>query len=131
VPYFAGPVADERDALLTFLAVPRAALRAAVFVPDFPYARYAELVGLVGIRVGKPEEVGRAWEAALGAGRPAVLDVYTDADVPPLRPHISLEQAKAFAKSMFHGDSDTRGMLRASIKEIVDGVLPGRSRDNR
>ena len=31
MPYFAGPVADERDALLTFLAVPRAALRAAVF----------------------------------------------------------------------------------------------------
>jgi len=104
---------------------------AAQHVPDFPYARYAELAGLVGIRVGKPEEVGRAWEAALGAGRPAVLDVYTDADVPPLPPHISLEQAKAFAKSMFHGDGDTRGMLRASIKEIVDGVLPGRSRDTR
>lgn len=31
MPYFAGPVADERDALLTFLAVPRATLRAAVF----------------------------------------------------------------------------------------------------
>ena len=31
MPYFAGPVGDERDALLTFLEVPRAALRAAVF----------------------------------------------------------------------------------------------------
>ena len=97
-------------------------------MPDFPYARYAELAGLVGIRVGKPSEIGPAWEAALSAGRPAVLDVYSDADVPPLPPHITLEQAKAFAKSMFHGDSDTRGMLRASIKEIVDGVLPGLSR---
>lgn len=31
MPYFAGPVADERDALLTFLGMQRAALRAAVF----------------------------------------------------------------------------------------------------
>ena len=99
---------------------------AAQHVPDFPYARYAELAGLAGVRVTKPDEIGPAWEAAFAARRPVVIDVLTDPDVPPLPPHVTLEQAKAFAKSMLHGDEDTPGMLRASIKEILDGVLPGR-----
>ncbi|HZQ61236.1 MAG TPA: thiamine pyrophosphate-requiring protein [Casimicrobiaceae bacterium] len=98
---------------------------AAQHVPDFPYARYAELAGLTGIRVARPEEIGPAWDAAFAAGRPAVIDVYTDPDVPPLPPHISFEQAKKFAQSMLHGDEDTVGMVRASFKEIMDSVLPG------
>ena len=39
-------------------------------LPDFPYARYAELIGLKGIRVDSPDEVGPAWDEALSAGRP-------------------------------------------------------------
>ena len=104
---------------------------AAQHVPDFPYARFAEMAGLAGIAVARPDEIGRAWEAAFAAGRPAVIDVRTDPDVPPLPPHISLTQAKAFASSMFHGDEDTAGMIRASAKQILDSVLPGRSRGER
>ena len=75
----------------------------------------------------RPEDIGHAWDAALTADRPAVLDVYTDPDVPPLPPHITLEQAKAFATSMLHGDEDTGGMLMASAKQILAGILPGSS----
>src|SRR5207249_4178151 len=32
-------------------------------IPDFPYARYAELIGLHGTRVDDPERVGEAWDA--------------------------------------------------------------------
>ena len=64
-------------------------------LPDFPYARYAELIGLRGIRVDDPDQVADAWEQALTADRPVVLEAITDPEVPPLPPHITLEQAKA------------------------------------
>ena len=66
-------------------------------LPDFPYARYAELVGLEGIRVDAPEEIGAAWDEALAADRPVVLEAVIDPDVPPLPPHITFEQARNFA----------------------------------
>ena len=72
-----------------------------------------------------------AWPRSLLAGKPAVIDVRTEPDVPPLPPHISLEQAKAFASAMFHRDEDTIGMIRASAKQVLDSVLPGRSHEGR
>jgi pyruvate dehydrogenase (quinone) len=98
---------------------------AAQHVPDFPYARYAELAGLNGIRVERPQDIGSAWDAALSADRPTILDVYTDPDVPPLPPHITLTEAKAFASSMLHGDEDTAGILRASARQVLDSFMPG------
>lgn len=55
-------------------------------LPDFPYARYAELLGLGGIRVDEPETLGDAWKRALASDRPVVLEVLTDANVPLLPP---------------------------------------------
>ena len=87
-------------------------------VPDFPYARYAELIGLRGIRVDRPEELGRAWEYALGADRPTVLEAYTDPDVPPLPPHVTFKQAKGYAAAILHGDPDSRSIIKSSAKQI-------------
>ena len=87
-------------------------------VPDFPYARYAELIGLHGIRVDQPEQIGDAWDSALSADRPVVLEAYTDPDVPPLPPHITFKQAKAYASAILHGDSDSAGIIKASVKQI-------------
>ena len=50
-------------------------------LPDFPYARYAELIGLRGIRVETPDEIGPAWDAALAADRPVVLEAITDPEI--------------------------------------------------
>jgi hypothetical protein len=61
-----------------------------------PYARYAELIGLHGIRVEDPEQVSGGWEQALAADRPVVYEVVTDPEVPPLPPHITLDQAASF-----------------------------------
>lgn len=55
-------------------------------IPDFPYAGYAELLGLTGIRVEAPEQLAAAWDRALTAERPAVIEVLTDPDVPLLPP---------------------------------------------
>ena len=73
-------------------------------LPDFPYARYAELLGLKGIRVDAPDQLGAAWDEALAADRPVVLEVLTDPEVPPLPPHITLEQARNFMRSVIAGD---------------------------
>ncbi|MGH8683816.1 MAG: thiamine pyrophosphate-requiring protein [Nitrosospira sp.] len=91
---------------------------AAQDVPDFPYARYAELIGLHGIRVDRAEDVGSAWDDALSTDRPVVLEAYTDPDVPPLPPHITFKQAKAYASAMLHGDSDSTGVIKQSVKQI-------------
>ena len=87
-------------------------------IPDYPYARFAEDAGLRGIRVDRPEEVGRAWDEALASDRPVVLDIYTDPDVPPLPPHVTFKQARRFAESLVKGDPNTAGVIRASVKEL-------------
>src|SRR5918911_1506551 len=93
-----------------------AKLEASQDLPDFPYARYAELIGLTGVRVDRPEDVGAGWDRVLAADGPAVLEVVTDPDVPPLPPHIRLEQAKGMAKAIYHGDPDRGGMIREALK---------------
>src|SRR3954447_2321528 len=55
-------------------------------LPEFPYAGYADLLGLRGIRVDDPADVGAAWDAALAADRPVVLEAVVDPEVPLLPP---------------------------------------------
>lgn len=99
-------------------------LEASQNIPDVPYASIAELLGLRGIRVESPDEVGPAWDAALASDIPVVLDIVTDPDVPPLPPHITFEQATAFMASVLKGDPDRRGMISQALKGMVDSVKP-------
>ena len=41
----------------------------------------ARAIGADGIRVDHPDELGGALQAAIGSGRPTVLDVRTESDV--------------------------------------------------
>jgi pyruvate dehydrogenase (quinone) len=93
-----------------------AKLEASQDMPDFPYARYAELLGLTGVRVDRPEDVGPGWDRVLAADGPALLEVVTDPDVPPLPPHIQLDQAKGMAKAIYRGDPDRGGIIRQALK---------------
>lgn len=95
---------------------------------DFPYARLAEMLGLRGIRVDDPEQLGAAWDAAFQADRPVVLEVVTDPDVPPLPPHISLEQASRYMSTLFKGDPNEGGIIHQSFTEMVAKFLPHRRR---
>jgi pyruvate dehydrogenase (quinone) len=101
---------------------------AAQHVPDFPYARYAEMIGLKGIRVDRPEQIAGAWEAALSASKPTLIEAYTDPDVPPLPPHVTLKQARAFAAALIEGDSDTRGIIRQTTRQVLDALVPTRGK---
>ena len=96
-------------------------------IPDFPYARYAELLGLKGIRVDSPADVGAAWDEALEADRPVVLEAVTDPEVPPLPPHISFDQARNFMLAIARGDTGWRDMIEQSLKAKLKEFAPRRS----
>src|SRR5438270_2732344 len=95
-------------------------------LPDFPYARYAEMLGLKGVRVERPEQVAPAWEEALAADRPVVYEAVTDPEVPPLPPHITLEQAKALSSALLGGDPKAREIITQAIKQKAQEFIPGR-----
>jgi pyruvate dehydrogenase (quinone) len=85
-------------------------------IPDFPYADYARSLGFHGIKVEDPDDVGAAWDEALNAGRPVLYEAVTDPEVPPLPPHIKLEQATALAKSLLKGDPQGGRIAVQSLK---------------
>src|SRR5690348_7227554 len=95
-------------------------------LPDFPYAYYAESLGLKGIRVDQPGQIAAAWDEALAADRPCVVEAITDPDVPPLPPHITLENAKKFASTLFEGDPNEGGIIRQAARELSKSILPHR-----
>jgi pyruvate dehydrogenase (quinone) len=92
-------------------------------LPDVPFHKFAELIGLEGIYVDDPEQLGSAWERALAAQRPCVLNVKCDPEVPPLPSHISFDQAKSFMTSAVQGDPNEGAMLKGSIKQILSSVF--------
>jgi pyruvate dehydrogenase (quinone) len=93
-------------------------------LPDFPYAGYAESIGLAGIKVEKPEELGDAWDRAFASNRPVVLEVRTDPNVPPLPPHITFKQATAYMKAITKGDPEAWAMVRQSFRDMADSFVP-------
>jgi pyruvate dehydrogenase (quinone) len=95
-------------------------------IPDVPYHRFAELIGLKGIFVDDPDRLGSAWDEALTADRPVVLEVKTDPEVPPLPPHITLNQAKKFTKTLLKGDPREGSVIAGAARQVLESVLPGR-----
>ncbi len=86
-------------------------------VPSFPYAEFAEMIGLRGIRVEKPEEVGPAWDQLLEADRPSLLEVVCDPDVPTIPPHVTLDQFGKYMSALLKGDSETLGVVWQSARQ--------------
>ena len=72
----------------------------------------------------KPDQIGPAWDQALAADRPTLLDVRTDPNVPPIPPHATFEQAKDAAEAMLKGDENRRGVIVEGVKEKVQEFLP-------
>ncbi|WP_322028692.1 thiamine pyrophosphate-requiring protein [Paraburkholderia sp. J76] len=95
-------------------------------IPNVPYHRFAELIGLTGIYVDDAAQLGDAWEQALAAPRPVVIEVKTDPDVPPLPPHVTLEQARHFARALMEGDPNEGGMISSTARQVMASVLPGK-----
>ncbi len=88
-------------------------------LPDLAYDKYAEDLGLRGLRMDTPDDVVPVWEEALAADRPTVINAYTDPEVPPLPPHISFEQARNFFSALIQGDPGAAQELKQSIKGMA------------
>lgn len=94
-------------------------------IPDVPYHRFAELIGLKGIYCDNPDRVGEAWREALAADRPVVLEFKTDPEVPPLPSHITFDEAKHFMSTIAKGDPEEGSMLGGVARQVLSGILPG------
>jgi pyruvate dehydrogenase (quinone) len=95
-------------------------------IPDVPYHLFAISLGLKGIFVEREEDVASAWEQALASDVPVLIEFKTDPNVPPLPPHIKLEQAKKFASTLLQGDPDEAGVIVQTAKQVLASVLPAR-----
>jgi pyruvate dehydrogenase (quinone) len=95
-------------------------------IPYIPYARYAELLGFKGIRVDDPSHVAEAWDEALSADRPVVLEAIVDPEVPPLPPHITFEQAVHFGQAVLAGDPRGGHMIRQTLRQMLGSLMPHR-----
>jgi pyruvate dehydrogenase (quinone) len=96
-------------------------------IPDVPYHKFAELIGMKGIYVDDPERLGAAFDEALASDLPVLVEVKTDPNVPPLPPHITVKQAKAFASTLLQGDPEQGSVILDTAKQVLAGVLPSKS----
>ena len=95
-------------------------------IPDVRFADFARLIGLDGVRIESPDAIDAAWEEAFQADRPFVIDAVTDPEVPPLPPHITIEQARHFISAVKGGDPHSRALITESFKQKILEFLPGR-----
>jgi pyruvate dehydrogenase (quinone) len=95
-------------------------------IPNVSYSRFAEMIGLRGIYVDQPEQLGHAWEQALASDIPVLLEVKTDPEVPPLPPHITLQQAKNLTAALIKGDPNEGGVIKGAARQVLETILPGK-----
>ncbi|GLX49634.1 thiamine pyrophosphate-requiring protein [Streptomyces hygroscopicus subsp. hygroscopicus] len=97
-------------------------------IPDVPYAKYAQMLGLKGIYCDKPKKVGKAWDEALASDVPVVLEFKVDQEIAPIPPHIMLAQGKKAAKAAVR-DPERVGIAAKGVRQKLTEVaehLPGR-----
>jgi pyruvate dehydrogenase (quinone) len=93
-------------------------------LPDFPYADYAKMLGLAGVRVERADDLAAGWQQVLHADRPAVFEVLTDPNISMLPPHVTTEQVKSFTSAMLKGDPDEGPVIVQSVKGVLAGLFP-------
>ncbi len=93
-------------------------------LPEFSYAGYAESLGLRGILVESPEQVGAAIDAAFSSDRPVIIDVHTDPNVPPLPPRVTAQQVANFAESIVKSAHDAPKPFMQSLGQVIKGLFP-------
>jgi pyruvate dehydrogenase (quinone) len=89
-------------------------------IPNFAYAKFAELLGFRGIFVDRAEDLHEAWTTALSADRPVLIEVKTDPEVAPLPPHVTLQQARNFLKAMA-GDASLGRVIADTARQVIGG----------
>ena len=95
-------------------------------LPEASYADFARSIGLGGIAVDRPEQIGEAWDVALDAEIPTVLDIRCDPEVPPIPPHATLEQLKSMTEAVLKGDPHAWHLVTQGLKTKLQELLASR-----
>ncbi|MBN9610749.1 MAG: thiamine pyrophosphate-requiring protein [Actinobacteria bacterium 69-20] len=85
-------------------------------LPSVDYAAFAASLGLRATTVTDPEHLGSAWDAALSADRPSVIDVHCDPNIPPIPPHATFDQVQKMLESALAGDENRWQFLKEGVK---------------
>ncbi|HZD66878.1 MAG TPA: thiamine pyrophosphate-requiring protein, partial [Acidimicrobiales bacterium] len=96
------------------------------WVPDVPFADFARSLGLASEYVDDPAQLGPAWDKALSADRPTLLEVRCDPNIPPIPPHATLEQMKSAATALAQGDADAWGVIKEGMRTKAQEFVPHR-----
>ena len=91
-------------------------------IPNFPYHRYAELLGFKGIYCDDPERIGAAWDEALASETPVIMNMKADPNVPPLPPHITLKDAAHFM-TMMKDEPELASVIKGSLRQVFAGLF--------
>lgn len=84
------------------------------------------MLGLGGLRVELPGDIGAAWDEALKADRPMLLEMVTDPTVPPAPPHVTAKQFRHYVSALLHGDPQALEIVKSSAREWWDGLAGSR-----
>ena len=95
-------------------------------LPDVSYADVARAMGLHAVAVDTEDGVGPAWDEALGADGPVLLDIRCDPAVPPIPPHATFEQAKELTESILKGDPNAFHLMMQGAKTKAQEFVPHR-----
>lgn len=88
-------------------------------LPAVDYAAFADMLGLKGLRVEDPEHVGPAWDEALAADRPVLIDAVVDPNVPTVPPRVTRKELANYFSTLMKGDPDEAAIIRRTFRQIV------------
>ncbi|MGH9087545.1 MAG: thiamine pyrophosphate-requiring protein [Acidimicrobiales bacterium] len=101
-------------------------------IPYVPAAELSRLFGFEGIKVNRPDQVVPAWEQALAATRPVLVELVTDPSVPPLPPHVRPHMLRETLSGLLKGDETAMEIAIRGFKgkwselaEHAKDFLPG------
>ena len=76
---------------------------------DFPFARYAELLGIEGVRVADTTSLSDICQRAFSTERPLLIEAVVDPNVPPLPGNLTAKQREKLQRAFAAGDADLPG----------------------
>ncbi len=88
-------------------------------LPDFDYAAFGEMLGFVGLRIERPQDVVPVIDQAVRADRPVVIGVRADPNVVALPPNATFEQARNFFAALAKGDPDRGAVLKQLMRQLT------------
>ena len=95
-------------------------------LPDVSYAAVADAMGISGIAIDRDDDIGPAWDRALAADGPTLLDIRCDPEMPPIPPHATYEQIKELTSAILKGDPEVRHLMYQGAKTKAQELIPHR-----